>query len=156
MALSNYTKLTPLLVLFFFFSCKKEKYNFQNEIVLKNWSNETIKKARLMQYEKNSNFKKLEAIDTCFLISTYPIKTEESDKKDILLSFKNFNILPIDKDFIIKINNSEYKIDKIIWSSDTVMAGMVKRVSYNVDFFNINNIKYESCQGQFCIPQDVK
>ncbi|MFK7061040.1 hypothetical protein V3Q90_13040 [Flavobacterium oreochromis] len=149
MDILNYIKY--FLLFFIFFSCKKEKYFYQESIILKNWNNKSIKSAHLILFEKNTDFVKIKEIDSTF--TTFIIKGGE-EKGNIELTFKKINELPIDKDFILKINNSEYKIQKIKWTENVKMAGMVKWITYSIDSFNMNNKKYSSDLGRLYILRE--
>ncbi|OWP74357.1 hypothetical protein [Flavobacterium oreochromis] len=101
--------------------------------------------------KKNTDFVKIKEIDSTF--TTFIIKGGE-EKGNIELTFKKINELPIDKDFILKINNSEYKIQKIKWTENVKMAGMVKWITYSIDSFNMNNKKYSSDLGRLYILRE--
>ena len=133
-------KCISVFGLFLFLSCQKKiNYNSPNMIIIEKWEKAMPKKVSIKQYKENTNFSKLEYTDTLFVINTL-----NYDKEDISLRFHSINEFLPKKDFLLTIDNIDYRLSKIHWQNDTIKAGMGNswRVIRFADSLNINGKKY--------------
>lgn len=143
MAISNYVKHC-LFILFLFSSCNEyvEDKQIYDLISIENWKQKDNVRVVLYQYEKNTNFKKLIAIDSLFEVS---IDTLHHNLR-IIPEFKNDE--PITNDMRLVLNdNLEYRFTNVYFIKDSLKLanplGFLGRkiiVRYNLKA-TVNNLK---------------
>ncbi len=129
-----------------------EEYNY---ISVKNWVKIPMpKKAYIAMYAKNTNFKILEKQDDQFTAELDTIYNKIDNYLSIY--FKGFKTFPIDKDYILILDNKiRYKISDI--HCHTLIRGRGSlskdRIHNTIDTLKINGRYYR--MGNFMVPKEA-
>jgi hypothetical protein len=147
-------KALLLIILIMIIGCET-KYSDTDgprTISIEKWEQPFPKKISIKQYKKNTNFSNIENIDSLFIIDTIHV-----DKGDMSLSFDTFNAFLPNKDFILTIDDKEYRLSNIHWKNDTIKGGMGDswHITRYADTININGKNY-NCYLGFGIPKAAR